>query len=149
MRADLEELFDSLILLHRRKLALLEGFARSIVDKRYYLKTGDIERLAEAVADDSALFELIDTIDYDIGCARDRMNAITGTEGHGIDELMNKSGGPKAAELFEIRSAVGIVLRNASKEHDELARGMEKISSKIRSDADALSGHLRLDLFNR
>ncbi|MCU0845991.1 MAG: hypothetical protein MUC76_13825 [Spirochaetes bacterium] len=149
MRADLEELLDSLILLHQWKRALLEGFARSLVDKRYYLKTGDIDRLAEAVADDNALFELIDTIDYEIGSARDRMIALTGMGSGGIEELLNTSAGPKAAVLFEIRAAVGIVLRNASIEHDELIRGMEKVSLKIMSDADALSAHLRLDFFDR
>ncbi len=149
MRADLEELVDSLVLLHRRKLSLLEGFARSLADKRYFLRTGDTERLAEAVACDNSLFELIDTIDFEIGSTIDRMAAINGTDRNGLEDLLKKSGSPGAAGLFEIRSAVRRVLKNSSVEHDELIHQMEKVSSKIRSDADSLSGHLKFEPFDR
>ncbi len=125
------------------------GFARSLADKRYYVKTGDVERLSSAVLDDNTLFALIDTIDFEISAARDRMIAIAGTDRRGIEELLKGSGSPKASELAEIRSTLQSALMSASKEHDELVKEMEKISSKIKSDADTLSNHLRLDPFAR
>ncbi|HNU92176.1 MAG TPA: hypothetical protein PKO25_09915 [Spirochaetota bacterium] len=139
MRADLEELLHSLLDLHGRKLTLVERLARSIADKLYYLKTGDTERLSLAVSEDSPLIELIDTLDFDIGAAMDRMAAIAGTDRIGVEKLLRAPGHTGASELLRIRARIGDEIANLVEVNDELVKGMEGLSSSILADAEALS----------
>ena len=127
--------------MHRRKLSLMEGFTRSLADRRYYIKTGDTERLSSAVSEGGALLELVDTIDYEIGAAFDRIASIAGIDRRDIEDMLRGSGHPGALELLDIRSRIRSLITGALKDHDALIEGMERLSLKIRADADTLSRH--------
>lgn len=144
MRADLQEILVSLLDLHRRKLSLLECYARSLADRRYYLKTGDTERLSSAVSEGGVLLELVDAIDYEIGAGFDRIASIAGVERRDIDDMLRVSGHPKAVELFEIRARIGSLIAGAIKDYETLVEEMERLSLKIQSDADTLSRYIKV-----
>ncbi len=144
LRADLEELLDSLLTSHRRKLSLIEDFARTLDDWRYYIKTEDTERLSSAVSESDALLELVDTIDYDIGAAFDRISSIAGIDRGDIEDMLRGSGHPGAAELLGIRSRIKRLIAGALKDYEAVIEEMERLSLKIRADADTLSHYRKL-----
>lgn len=78
MRDDVALLVDSLVSLCSQWCGTVEKLIANLASIRQNLRSGFEEAVADIVDENSGLIEQLQTLDYEIGSNRDRLNAITG-----------------------------------------------------------------------
>ena len=143
MRDDVGGLLTRLLELYRNKKDLLRTLRLDEGDKRYFLKSGDTERLLESFERERPFFASIDEIDMKISSIRRDLCAILGVDESGFHATLVSIDEPLVDELLSEISDISLCIREIMREHATLFEKMKELLESIKSEHDSVIRHLR------
>jgi hypothetical protein len=130
LRDDAELLLRSLSEILTAKLSLLRAIRAEETNGRYYLKSGDTDRLAQSVKQCTALVADTDVLDFEAAAARASLARILGVETAGLQAFLRAASGPGVKAYLSLLKEIREETRLLKGGHDQL---MEEIALQYRS----------------
>jgi hypothetical protein len=125
LRDDVELLLQSLSDILTRKLSIIRAIRAEETNCRYYLKSGDTERLAFSINHCSGFAAEADVLDYDAAAARGALVRSLGITGDRLVPFLRSSGEPAATALSSLIAVLDGEIRALKPDHDRMLDDME------------------------
>jgi len=144
LRDDVKILIESLQDLYETKLSLLQKLHKATASKLYYCKTGDYNRLSDAIEEDDDAMGTIDLLDFNISRTMAELSRVMGIRRSSLIAVLKMGIHPLYRTLLNTMDELTLLLSACARDHDELLREMESKRDEIEKARRSLASHLRI-----
>ncbi len=138
MRDDVHLLFARLCLNLRGKETLLGRISSSESDKRYFLKSGAVQRLSESMDSDQALLDEIGSLNYEAAQITNSICRTCGLSPADFERMISECGEMPFREVFVLRGSIRRLLKEISIGRNLLIHDIERLMKRIEADYSSL-----------
>ena len=138
MRDDLKKILKELNHLYQNKILLLDKILLSETEKKYALKSKNSEILIKNIERNDENIDEINSIDYEITAAKEKVCSIIGVQLDNLNEFMTNSEESLFLQLIEVQNKIKIIIQTLIKEREEIIDAIENESMSIKKDMDSL-----------
>jgi hypothetical protein len=138
LRDDVHLLFDRLCVNLRGKETLLGRIHSNESDKRYFLKSGAVQRLSESMDSDQALLDEIGSLNYEAAQITNSICRTCGLSPAAFERMISECGERKFREVFVLRGSIMRLLNEISVGRNLLIHDMKRLMKRIGADYTSL-----------
>ena len=138
LRDDLQELFEKLILLLRKKLSLANSFIHNETEKIFCLKSNNLEQVIIILERDDELIQKINLADYEISELNREICKIIGIKTNELETFLKSANNEKAGEISGLNDQISSTFQILDQERERFIIEMEKSKNTLSRDMDNL-----------
>lgn len=138
LRDDVEKLFKILLELYQKKKFRMERIQNALHDERYYIKTGDVNKLTDLIEKNQQEYDLVDLLDFEISSKKEEICDLTGIELNRFNNFLQKPANADINEIKNILRDIRRLIKEISNDQEKMVGDMERQLKQINTDRESI-----------